>query len=107
MSRMKNVFVDFPILAHSAQYCWQNAMVELANWQNEHSAHSASLLTLPFRSAHSASSLTLPFRSAHSASSLALPACIRINLHNYFFKVSLITAKRKNVVIFPDKIIVG
>ena len=38
-----------------------------------HSAHSASLLTLPFHSAHSASLLTLPFCSAHSASLLTLP----------------------------------
>ena len=38
-----------------------------------HSAHSASLLTLPFHSAHSASLLTLPFHSARSASLLTLP----------------------------------
>ena len=60
-----------PFANFTISFCQQNGQNGKIDKDIFHSAHSASLLTLPFHSAHSAS---LPFHSAHSASLLTLPA---------------------------------
>ena len=71
MSRMKNVVVDFPILPIQNEQKGQNGKFEKYIF---HSAHSASLLTLPF---HSASRMDRNGKSKNTFFILViLPVCL-------------------------------
>ena len=80
----KVIFMRDCQLLTTISFCQQNGQNGKIDKDIFHSAHSASLLTLPFHSAHSASLLTLPFRSAHSASLLTLPRLHSSRLRKLF-----------------------